>query len=211
MLIPSLPQSIKVRAEKMDMPVVYAEALRALEVCTTIDMAKYYADKADALAAWAKIHGCKKDLKLIARIKLHAYAWMGRIAGELRPVRNGKGKGSGSGAAAGPQSLLMEAGLSASSANAARKLATLSAKKLDEHGDNGLSPSTAHQRSTPRYSSSPEWAEISRECSSTRGCFRRNPARKVALSVPTDEIKKAREMFTEISDWIDEFDRCLPK
>lgn len=74
MMMPSLPTSILRRAERMEMPVVYADAVKALEACATMDEAKYYSDKSEALAAWAKIYGSQEDRKAAARLKLHAYA-----------------------------------------------------------------------------------------------------------------------------------------
>lgn len=67
------------------MPVVYAEACRAITACTTINEAKYWSDKADALAAWARIYHEDKVSIEAKRLKLHAYRRMADLADQIMP------------------------------------------------------------------------------------------------------------------------------
>src|ERR1700722_7297053 len=83
------------------MPVEYVEACKALAACVTIDEAKRWADKAEALAAWAKIYRSDEASVQAARLKLHAYRRMGKLAEEIRPLRHIGGQGY----ALGPPSL----------------------------------------------------------------------------------------------------------
>lgn len=76
------------RMRNTSIPVVYEEACKALAACVTIDEGKYWADKAEALAAWAKIYKSKQAETEAKRLKLHAYRRMGQIAEELRPTVN---------------------------------------------------------------------------------------------------------------------------
>ena len=57
-------------------PVEYEVAIRALTECTTLDESKYWSDKSDALAAWAKIYhsdDAGRKAKLLESVTLPAY------------------------------------------------------------------------------------------------------------------------------------------
>lgn len=100
-------------------PVVYEAAIKALGECLSLDDAKVWDDKADALAAWAKIYQDDKAARQAKALKLHAYQRMGVLAAQLRPtVRKGFAKGN----AVGPRSLLLELGMTKANAQAAVRL-----------------------------------------------------------------------------------------
>ena len=50
-MTPTLPPSVQARVSHAKMPLKFDEAINALVACRSVDEAKYYADKADALAA----------------------------------------------------------------------------------------------------------------------------------------------------------------
>src|SRR5690606_26149716 len=89
-------------------PVEYVDACKALQACHEIDEAKYWSDKSDALAAWAKIYRDDETGKLARKLKAHAYRRMGEIAEQVQPTKGVTHKGSPPGA----NSLLIEKGLS---------------------------------------------------------------------------------------------------
>src|SRR5688572_2684465 len=89
------------------LPVEYSAAITAIAVCRTIDDGKYWSDKADALAAWAKIYKDDVVAREARSLKLHAYRRIGVLAAEIRPL-----KFRGRGGAVGPNSLLVENGFS---------------------------------------------------------------------------------------------------
>lgn len=66
-------------------PVEYETAINALVACRSIDEAKYWSDKSDALAAWAKIYHSDKAAREAKALKLWAFRRMGQLAAELRP------------------------------------------------------------------------------------------------------------------------------
>ena len=74
-------------------PVEYERACTALAECQTIDEAKYWDNKADALAAWAKIYNNDQAGLEAKRLKLHAYRRMGEIAREIIPKGTSGGVG----------------------------------------------------------------------------------------------------------------------
>lgn len=111
------------------LPVRYEEACRALAECSTIMDAKYFADKAEALAAWAKIYKSDQAEVEARRLKLHAYRKMGLLAQELRP--GSRGRRGLIGTVGGPQALLKESGLKAHQGQNALRLARVSNEKFE--------------------------------------------------------------------------------
>ena len=71
-------------------PVEYEEAVKALAKCREIDDAKYWSDKASALAAWAKIYHSPQVMREAKLLKLHAYRHMAELA---HAIRDAAGKG----------------------------------------------------------------------------------------------------------------------
>ena len=111
-------------------PVEYETACKALEACCTLEEGKYWSDKADALAAWAKIFHDSKIERQAKILKLRAYARMGELAKELYPklVYLGGDRGS-----RGAQTELMErASMSRHEASTAVRLARVPPEKRKE-------------------------------------------------------------------------------
>lgn len=92
------------------LPAEYEEACKALSACVNIDEAKYWSEKADVLAAWAKIYHSDDVLRKAKILKLHAYRRMSQLADEIRPFRGGQSVTGGR--APGPNSFLHEQGFS---------------------------------------------------------------------------------------------------
>lgn len=112
------------RGREPHVPVEYEQAVTALQACLTLDETKYWSDRADALAAWAKIYGNDQAGRKAKMLKLHAYRRMGILAAELCPPGSRKmGVGNGKGSLPGPRALLESHGLSTAAADAARTLA----------------------------------------------------------------------------------------
>jgi NTP pyrophosphatase (non-canonical NTP hydrolase) len=86
--IKRLPVVVRDRMPATPMPVQYEEACRLLAECLTLDESKLWADRADMLAAWAKLY--KSDEAAIAarRLKLKAFRKMGELAEEIAKERN---------------------------------------------------------------------------------------------------------------------------
>ena len=110
-------------------PVEYETACKALEACCTLEEGKYWSDKADALAAWAKIYHDSKIERQAKILKLRAYARMGELAKELYPKPIFLGRGGARGATT---ELRERAGMSDRDARCAVSLARVPYEKLKE-------------------------------------------------------------------------------
>lgn len=119
------------------MPLVYEEACKALANVSTVLDAKYFADKADALAAWAKIYRSDEADLQSRRLKLHAFRKMGEIAEQIRPTSN---TAKGGHRAKGALSLLKENGLSHQKAANALSISRVDAKQFDKMIDSKRPP-----------------------------------------------------------------------
>lgn len=188
-------------------PVVYEDACKALAACIDLDDAKYWSDKADALAAWAKIYH-DDTLSLDAkRLKLKAYRRMGQIAEELRPTITVGKRGKGA------QSLLRESGLSEAQAAAARGLSVANEKHFAELVNRKIPPSPMSARNYVRTSGSDGWRDFRKLGGSFqfRTYCRQFSARALAKSLRPDEAAKALVIIVELQEWLDEFEQHLPK
>jgi hypothetical protein len=184
-------------------PVEYETAVKALTECCTLDESKYWSDKADALAAWAKIFHSNETLRKAKQLKLHAFRRMGQLAAELRPkIRRDL---------PGPQSLLRESGLSRMDAMAADKIGKLSVRRFDKILEEPRAPTSIV---TEMYRRDPLWAEFSRTAMTLRSYCRNNTPASIASAVKAlgdREAVTARDLVTELAEWLDEFESRLPK
>lgn len=82
-----LPATVRDRVATVPMPVEYEAACKALAACESIDEGKYWSDKADALAAWAKIYKSDEAAVAARRLKLMAFRRMGELASAMEAER----------------------------------------------------------------------------------------------------------------------------
>lgn len=204
----SLPPAIQNRARQLEMPVLYREAIAALERCATMDEAKYYSEKSDALAAWAKIYGSDEDSRAAARLKLKAYARMGELATELRPQQRARrSDGRIMGKKNGPASLLREHGIDRGHEFVAMKLSRLPKPDFERliEGEKVPTPMAAFRSSSFEL---PEMGTLLAAASTFRtACRKLSPA----MFSPCITTSAQRSLFSELLEWLDELDRSLPK
>lgn len=196
------------------MPIEYETACKALVACTTIDEAKYWSDKSEALEAWSRIH--KSDTAFVAarRLKLFAFRRIGELAEELRPTKRGRGVATITrGSLPGAQSLLIEKGFSQGEAIAALHLKRQTKQKFDEILNLPKPPTPLVASIKFFRNQSENWAVLKAGSGivSFRSFCRSHPATALARGLLPDEASSARLMGLEISEWLDEFDRHLPK
>jgi hypothetical protein len=191
---------------KPALPVQYDAAVKALQECLQIDDAKLWADKADALAAWAKVYRDDVIGRQARQLKLHAYRKMGELAGELRPGGFGGRRGS----LPGPRSLLLEQGLPRHAALAARTLVKLDEKTFNTLLERKCPPSPLRVRK--------ELLGATRWTSPIFSAARDGlvQLRKYAPAVLAAELQgevavRARTTAREIINWFTEFEKHLPK
>lgn len=197
----------KAVAKAVRMPVIYEEAVRDLIACQTLDEAMYFADKAEALAAWAKIYKNDQVGVEAKRLKLHAYRRMGELSAELSPKRIGRQK-SGE----GPFQLLMRNGLSVQNAKSARTLALMRPETFQALVQLPRPPSPGTVKNVDRTSPDP-LVHLRFNLSSLRSRLRsQNPVELAALLHQSPRHAQwFRDMAVEISEWLDRFERHLPK
>lgn len=189
-------------------PVEYDAAIKALEQCCSLDESKYWSDKADALAAWAKIYRNDECVRKAKMLKLHAYRRMGELSAELRPPHNPrKGNGVGRGHGPGPRSLLIDHGLTVAQADAARILGALSERRFDQLLKNPISPVTA--RHVLRDITA--WHQMQHAMMGLRSRCRQVTPHQVSSTMSSVEAENALAMLLEIAEWIDEFETRLKK
>lgn len=211
-------------------PIEYETALNALTACVTLDEAKYWSDKADALAAWAKIYHSDDAERKARMLKLHAYRRMGELAQQLRPGggrhrvhetkkdrdnawRERKRLGIPAphtplGSRPGPLSLLRENGLPPERARSALAVARLPEPIFAAAVNAKRPPSPTRLRDLSRESFL--WRELNVQLHALRRFMQQHQPREV-VQVAGSAVDTARELSIEIQEWLDEFERCLPK
>lgn len=191
------------RVKSVQVPIEYEQACTAIANCISLDEARYWSDKSDALAAWAKIYHSDDLLRKAKQLKLKAYRRMGEIAAELRPlnIRNGN-KGS----VKGPRSYLMENGMNGSQADAARGLAKTSPQKFEDLLSNPVAPITAVKMLGERVVP----LDLARHMSETRTMIERFSAREVAEAY-ADCSDGFVEFIGNARDWFDQLENILAK
>lgn len=213
--IENLPKYVQEKIPNANVPVKYDVAVRALTACRNIDEAKHYADKSDALAAWARIYKDEHVKVEAKRLKLHAYRRMGVLAREIRPGTERTGRKGGS--IPGPVSLLKEMGLSRNEAQSASLIGAVSNKRFKNAIDLPSPPAPSTFKFKNRKGVSEAWKSLTGASgrgypmTGFRGFCRNNDPKKIARALSWSEVEKVREMATEIIEWMDAFDQYLPK
>lgn len=190
-------------------PIEYEHALKALQACITIDETKYWSDKADALAAWAKIYHNDRATIEARRLKLHAYRRMGELAHELRPKSfqpDGKGMNPG------PVALLVESGLQRSQASQASRISKIPAQRFKAEVNRLHPPTPFNLAKSISWRGSKVWLSVSQDACGPgqfRGFCRRHNPTDLARQLTISENRKAAEIAKEIFEWADEFDQAL--
>ncbi len=186
-------------------PLEYEAAVKALAECTSLDESKYWRDKADALAAWAKIHHSNEILRKAKALKLHAFRRMGELSAEINPRKPAK-RGRGSIPGSGPRLLLKRHGLSEAEADAARMLARLPEGRFQRLLKRPIAPTTLRYL---RQEDSAGWHEIARAAMSLRSVLRRHTPAKALQILSAEQRTHAQEMMVELAEWLDEFNQRL--
>jgi len=198
-------------------PLEYESAVKSLLACESLNEAKYWSDKADALAAWAKIYRNDDAGHAARRLKLHAFRRMGQIAAELRPGGNkspqqdSSGKFiSGAGSLKGAKSLLREQGLSDRKAVVARKLALKSDADFSKLIDSKYVPSIQKIKDLSDDASE-SWRVLSGTMCKFAQFTRTKKGTRLVSGLTDKELERVRRYATEIIEWMDEFDQALQK
>jgi hypothetical protein len=188
-------------------PVEYETAVKALAACLSLDDSKRWADKADALAAWAKIYHDGTVTRQAKALKLHAYRRMGQLAKELNPVKNsnmGREKNSGASPA------LEKLGLSHTEANAAMALAKIPVASFERLVDDPKSPSTYRyliNSSGTVLPGAAEWHRVQSALASARTMMRTIRPRELRLGPA--HAQWCLDVIVEMNEWLDELEQFI--
>lgn len=228
MKITELPVLIKRQIETVPFPVIYERARSTLRECERIDECKDMADQAQAIAMYAK-QAKNKELEFTARrIRLRAWERIGEFLLQVKPGKPHEspslGKGGGSGRAKNPHSIsgvARAAGLDPRSAHHAMRIAAAPRDIVDAAID-GPTPAnapTALAKSLPRRQL--PVANRGDAYMRTFGKYgwvdrflhnmKRSDAAELATQFDASESARARRSMIEIMEWLDEFERHLPK
>lgn len=218
-----LPTKIQDRMAYARLPVQYTDACKAIAACRSLDEGHFWASKADALAAYAKIYQDDKAGIEARRLKLFAYRRMAELSEELRPTKRVGPKG----ARPGGRSLLVEHGFSKEVSKYIRRVGAIPPKKFDELVNRPRPPSISvaaeegighSDFGTSRAHSTEAWRLLSTSSQVAgvnlrrfvRLFCRRFPARTLAQGLSPEEAANARELIHEASAWLADFQINLP-
>lgn len=220
------------RGRTPHLPLEYETAVKALTACMALDDAKYWSDKADAFAAWAKIFHSDDAARKARALKLHAYRRMGQLAQELRPNRllnkkmyadkkardaawrERKRNGAPprphppSGQAPGPRSLLMQHGFSEDRSATILRVSRVPEEVFQSAVSSTKPPSPT--RLVEELRDNVVWRDLSVQLHRIRGYMKKHKPHEVA-AVATGSWDTAKELAVFIVDWLDEFERRLRK
>jgi hypothetical protein len=185
-------------------PVVYVDAVKALQACTTFDEARMWHNRGEALAAWARIYRQNEALTEAKRLKLHAFRRMGVIAAELRP-----GGESSRGRLPGPTSLMMEHGFKKHEATAACQLADMADSKFAKILVRPLAPTTVADVMTKRNA---DWRNFAKCAHMLRAACRNQTPTQVAAAarqLRPRHREGAKEAVRELIEWLEQLEQRL--
>jgi hypothetical protein len=190
-------------------PIEYEVAVKALISCQTIDEAKYFSDKSDALAAWAKIYRDPQVENEARKLKLVAYRRMGELANEIQPRTRIKNSAGRCVYGPGPRSLLLERGLNRSQSEAAMRLANTPVEQFQSlvrqpsppgpiYACNMLRP-LGRDVTVVRTAISHLWST----------CQKVTPS-ECARGYRPEDLKRLRANVIGLIEWLDAFEQALP-
>lgn len=199
-----VPITDEVNASTVALPGVYTKAVQFIRDTVTLDEAKHWIDKSEALNAWAQMYHDDQVGDASKRLRLHAYRRMGQLAQELQPTKTIKGGGR----TKGPNALLRKAGLSRHGSNAAIKLAKATDDEAHElvTAERPISPTTYERQSYDR-SGLAAFRNHQRTPFSCRIFIREVTPRQATNKLGALERREAATQLKDLQKWIDEFIR----
>jgi hypothetical protein len=210
-----IPTYIRERIPDAIVPAVFVEAMRALAACRTLDESKFWADKADALAAWAKIYKNDDAATEARRLKAHAYRRMCQLADDVASAVPAQPKGVGRPAAA--NTALTRAGLSKSQIKNVLRVGSIPADEFESLIKQPKPPSMTQLaqigiglRTPGMLVSSPAWRAMALYGRNFRTFCRANPAFELGKNIYSGEVTAAKALVKDIREWLDEYEASLP-
>lgn len=174
------------------LPAEFSDACKLLAECRSIDDAKYWSDKATALAAWAKVYHSTRVAVEARKLKLHAYRKMAELAKEIK-----KEKGTA------PAKILQQHGMEKWQADEVMAVGRASPAKFEAALKRAVPPSPSYFK---RYAENFAGGAVE----SMRRFYyftTRTDATEIATQVPPKDRAQVRRMITGITEWLDELEQ----
>lgn len=175
-------------------PVEFEAACKALAACREIDEAKYWSDKASALAAWAKIYHSTKVDREARLLKLHAYRRIAELAADIRGKR-GKGR---------VRDILTEEGLSSTEARQIEGVGRASKEEFER------AVSSVRPPAPWAFTRGPDVAEL-KPLRSMHTLVSHVEPHRIAVLIDRKDRETFVRMIGEIVDWCDDLEQRLSK
>lgn len=206
----SLPQNISIAQARL--PATYENAKRALANCASIDECQDWADKAEALATYAKMADDDSLRQMADRIQARAVRRCGELLKQYDgSTRNRGGVGSDT---TSQREMAERAGLSKRQQVTAVRVANVPGEQFEEWVEGPTPPTVTKLAEAGKRPGSPQWTppEGFKQATALLGtvadfaefCRRQEPE-FVAGGVMPSEIKSIREKVSVIDGWLDRF------
>lgn len=202
------------------LPATYEAAKQALAECTRVDECKDWADKAAALASYARQRDDHTLLNLAQRIQARAMRRIGELSSELELAPRG-GAGGSKLSSGGKIETLKAAGISTTTAHRAERVASIPEEEFEGALSSHTPPTvtalaergTVHRPLEPHASPVPaDPAQVAKATALLREfaafCEIHDPVR-IACS-PRIDAELLRAYVSTIDGWLDRFVMRLP-
>lgn len=194
-------------AQRPNIPVCYETACKALAECLSIDEAKLWNDRAEALAAWAKIYHDNDATRKAKALRLHAFRRMGKISEDLA-----KGRESTSPTAPGARFILRNHGLNNNDADSCIRLARARAATFNQAVNAKRPPAPGSFAKKVRDTDLTDMAvTLKRAFVEAVPFCKGNSAKSVFSALSSHDLEKMNERLTVVYEWLDEFNLLASK
>ena len=191
------------RAAKPMVPICYETACKALAECLSLDEAKLWDGKAEALAAWAKIYHDDDAARKARALKLHAYRRMGQLSKELTKDRP---RFDANGPVPGARALLINEGLKVNDADACIRLAKAPTRLFEKAVNSPRPPSPSYFMQKERDTDLSDIAlSVKRAFVEARPFVKSTTVPSVVNGMNKHDREKLGELLLPVYEWLDEF------
>jgi hypothetical protein len=194
------------------LPQEYEMAVVALKECTEFPEAKYWHDKAEALAAWAKVYHDEQIDHWARQLRLRASRRMGELSRELRPATIKRDGARANGRNPGHIQLMIDQGLKRSEAVVASAIAKVPNYKFERALQKKVPPAPSSFLRRGYHDSSETWKMLREGSRNPLVCssfIQANPPVRTAHALSKDEARVARTLLKELREWINKFEEAL--
>ena len=215
MSVSSLPAELPAISSAR-LPASYEHARQALAECSRIDECQEWADKAEALASYARQANDDTLRKLADRIQARAIRRQGELLKQVEPSKGGRPSETQAGdlPSLTRTSLAESAGISEHQRKTALRVASVPSEEFERQVESESPPTVtqlAKQGTRPKQliaPPTPDQVEAQKALAQllvlANFCRTHDP-RQVALAIRRDRIQQARSVVTQLDGWLDTF------